>query len=66
MAKGKELEQPCEQCASIPGGIEGHPLLALHAEKARKATFMCGSCGTQWIRIYEGGGHFKWQRINGR
>jgi len=49
----------------MPDGIEGHPLLALHAEKARKATFVCGRCGTQWIRVYEGGGHFKWHRVNG-
>jgi hypothetical protein len=48
----------------MPDGIEGHPLLALHAEKeARKATFVCGSCGTTWIRTYEGSGHFKWQRL---
>src|SRR5437764_1113126 len=49
----RELDTPCEKCVSAPDGIEGHPQLAIHAEKGRKATFVCGSCGIQWIRTYE-------------
>jgi hypothetical protein len=48
----------------MPDGIEGHPLLTIHTEKPRKATFVCGSCGSTWIRTYEGSGHFKWQRAS--
>jgi len=59
------LEKSCEHCATSPDGIEGHLLLALHAEKPRKATFVCNGCGSRWIRVYEGSGHFKWERAPG-
>ena len=54
---------PCEYCATTPKGIEGHPLLTMGNEKPRTATFVCSACGTRWVRIYEGEGHFRWEQV---
>ena len=49
----------------MPRGIEGHTLLMLGNERPRKATFVCSGCGSRWVRVYEGEGHFRWQKLNG-
>ena len=57
------MEKPCEHCATLPDGIEGHPLLVMKVEKARTATFVCQGCGARWVRVYAGSGRFEWQLV---
>ena len=50
----------CAQCASTPGGIEGHSRLAPFDDPERQRLYRCEACFATWRRSYLGSGEFLW------